>query len=102
MCCCMMKVPGALAVVPTAVLLAISFFVLILNKKQESGVKAFGYVVAAVLWLAALCVFSCGIYMSAKGGFKHKMEKMMMKEVMMGEKGCMMQGEMMKPSMPMK
>lgn len=103
MCCSMMKAPGLLAVAPTAALLAISFFVLIVNKKQEGGLRAFGYVVAAVLWLAALCVLSCGVYMSAKDGFKHKTGKMMMmKEGMMGEKGCMMQSEMMKPPMPMK
>lgn len=105
MCCCAMKVPGMLAIVPTAVLLAISFFVLLVNKKQDQGIRVFGYVVAAVLWLAALCVFSCGIYMTAKGGHKGMMKdkmKYMMKGEMSGP-DCMMKGDMpMKPSMPMK
>jgi hypothetical protein len=99
-----MKVPGMLAIIPTAVLLTISFFVLIVNKKQEQGVRVFGFVVAAVLWLAALCAFSCGIYMTAKGGPKcMMMDKMKPMMDGMGDKGGMMKGDMpMKPPMPMK
>ncbi|MCX5681785.1 MAG: hypothetical protein NT079_05900 [Candidatus Omnitrophica bacterium] len=99
MCCCAMKIPGVLAVVPAAVLLTISFFVLVVNKKQEQGIRVFGYVVAAVLWLAALCAFSCGVYMMAKGGPKcmmmDKMTSMMKGD--MGGKGCMGKGEMPMP-----
>jgi len=65
---CMFKMMGLFAVVPTAVLLAISFFVLYAIKRAEmGGLKVFGYVVAAFLWIAALLVFSSGIYSLATG-----------------------------------
>lgn len=81
---CMMRAAGLLAVVPVSVLLTISFFVLVaLRKVDEKGVKAFGYVVVALLWLATLVIFSGGVYKIATG--RPKMPCMMMdKGPMMG------------------
>lgn len=71
------RAAGLLLVVPVSVLLTISFFVLItLRKVEEKGIKAFGYVVVAILWLATLVVFSGGIYKIATG--KPKMPPCMM------------------------
>jgi len=73
----MMKAAGLLAVVPVSVILTISFLVLVvLRKVDEKGIKAFGYVVLALLWVAALVIFSGGIYKMATG--KPKMPCMMM------------------------
>jgi hypothetical protein len=66
--------PGLFAVVPASLLLAVSFFILLaLRKNEEKGIKTFGYVVVALLWLSAALVFTVGIYSLATG------------------KGCMMQ-----------
>jgi len=73
----MMKAACLLAVVPVSVILTISFLVLVvLRKVDEKGIKAFGYVVLALLWVAALVIFSGGIYKMATG--KPKMPCMMM------------------------
>jgi len=70
------RLMGALAILPTTVLLTISFFVLVvLRKIEKEGLKAFGYVVAALLWISALLVFSMGIYVLSTG--RHPMMKMM-------------------------
>lgn len=64
----MFKLAGLFAIIPTAVLLAISFFVLLTAKRSEAqGLRAFAYVVAAFLWAAALVVLSAGIYTLATG-----------------------------------
>jgi len=94
------------AVVPTTMLLTVSFFVLVVIRKAESqGVKAFGYVIAAMLWVASLLVFSTGVY-TISTGRPHlwKLKKCMMSCPMMqakmgmmdkGMAGCsMMQGKM--------
>jgi len=89
------RLMGTLAILPTAILLTISFFVLVILRKTEGqGLKAFGYVVAALLWTCALLVFSMGIYVLSTG--KHPMMRMMegmkfsssqmMKPAMMGSK----------------
>jgi len=59
---------GLFALIPATVLLTISFFVLFsLRKLEKEGLKAFGYVVAAFLWISALLVFSAGIYTLSTG-----------------------------------
>ena len=59
---------GLFAIIPTTVLLTISFFVLVVLRKIEvQGLKAFGYVIAALLWCSALLVFSLGIYTLSTG-----------------------------------
>ena len=85
------RVLGLLAIIPATVLLTISFFVLFaLRKVEAAGLKAFGYVVAALLWLGALMVFSLGIYTVSTG--RHPMMSIM--QGMMGQ-------QMMKGKMPM-
>lgn len=106
----MFKVIGSLFVVPTTVLLTLSFFVLVVNQKQEKILKIFGWVVAVLLWLSAFMVFSAGNYMGSQG--YHKMmgmrRTMMMEDCQMmkgmggqGGPGSMMQQGPMKKDMPM-
>ena len=67
---------GLFAIIPATVLLTISFFVLFTLRKIEApGLKAFGYVIAALLWLCALLVLSAGAYTIATG--RHPMMGMM-------------------------
>ena len=62
------RLSGLFAIIPTTLLLAVSFFVLlVLRKVEEKGLKAFGYVVAALLWASALLIFSAGIYTLSTG-----------------------------------
>lgn len=62
------KFAAAFSIVPTTMVLTLSFFVLVvLRKVEERALKVFGYVIAALLWLCALLVFSSGIYFLAKG-----------------------------------
>ncbi len=57
-----MRLIGRLALIPTTVLLTISFFVLVVRVKIEQvGLKNFGLAVAVLLWLAAAVVFTAGI-----------------------------------------
>jgi len=70
----------------------LSFFVLFTNRKVENqGLKAFGYVIAVLLWIAAALVFSAGIYILATG--QHPMMQMM--QQMMPMKSPTMQHPMM-------
>ncbi|MFA5410778.1 MAG: hypothetical protein WC321_02840 [Candidatus Omnitrophota bacterium] len=74
------KAMGLLAMIPAALLLTVSFFVLFTLRKVESrGLKVFGYVVAAFLWLAALLVVSVGGYRLTTGRYPMRpmMQKMM-------------------------
>lgn len=83
---------GLLAIIPTAVLLTISFFVLFtLCKIETEGLKAFGYVVATLLWIAAALVLSVGIYTVYTG---HHPMKCMMQEMMQGKMHEMMGAQM--------
>ncbi|GEM_PF-2213549 len=60
----MSKFMGIYAVIPAAVLLAISFFVMVVLRKVDlRGLKIFGYFVSALLILASVLVFSIGVYM---------------------------------------
>ncbi|MDD5136590.1 MAG: hypothetical protein PHX20_03925 [Candidatus Omnitrophica bacterium] len=93
----MMKGVGMLSVIPTSVLLTISFFVLLALKKVETqSLKIFGYCIAVLLWISAAIAFtslSCCPMMSHKGMGK-PMHGKMMQGKMMCAPGCgaMMQG----------
>jgi hypothetical protein len=64
----MMRVIGLFAIIPATVLLTISFFVLFtLRKLEAQGLKLFGYVIAALLWVAVLLVISSGLYVLSTG-----------------------------------
>lgn len=64
------KMFGLCALAHAVVLLTVSYFVLysVRNLEKERGLKVFGFVVAALLWLAALTAFSMGAYKLSKGG----------------------------------
>ncbi|MDD5108457.1 MAG: hypothetical protein PHC29_02985 [Candidatus Omnitrophica bacterium] len=65
---CVFRLSYLMAIVPISVLLTVSFFVLLVLRKVEGkALKAFGYVVASLLWLAALVVFSAAVYKMTKG-----------------------------------
>jgi hypothetical protein len=73
------RLMGLCAIVPTTLVLTVSFFVLFALREVKSNVlKAFGYVVAAFLWISALLIFSVGIYTLATG--KCPIQKMMMQK----------------------
>jgi len=76
------KFAGLLAVVPVAVLLTISFFVLFAVRKIDThGLKVFGYVVATLLWVAAAVIFSLGVFSITKdGGMPCPMMQMMTRD----------------------
>jgi hypothetical protein len=77
----MSRIAPIIVVVPISFLLALSFFVLLsISKAQTKGLKAFGYVVAGILWLGVLVIFLGGVYKIAKGGYqaKYMMHKKMM------------------------
>ena len=83
MCMCMSKLMPLLAIVPIALLLTLSFVVLLLLRKvEEKGLKAFGYVVVSFLWLASLMVFAGAMYRLGQG--PQMMGKCMMQSKMMG------------------
>lgn len=59
------KFLGLLALVYTAILLTISFFVLFAVRKTDSkNLKSFGYAIAVLLWISAALVFFGGLYVS--------------------------------------
>jgi len=87
---CMLRLSYLMAIVPIAVLLTVSFFVLFtLLKIEEKGLKAFGYVVVGFLWLAALVVFSGAVYKMAQGSAVTK--SMMQQKMKMDYMSQMMQ-----------
>jgi uncharacterized membrane protein len=76
---------GLMAIIPATLLLTASFFVLFtLRKIEAQGLKIFGYVITALLWIAALLVFSLGVYVISSG--RHPIMEMMKQG-----KGCPMQ-----------
>ncbi len=84
---CMPMGGGVFALIHAVILLVVSFFVLSSAMKSESrGLKAFGYVIVALLWICALLVFSKGIV-----GKRHMMDKMNM---MQGKQCASMAGGM--------
>jgi hypothetical protein len=69
-----MKLAGLMALVPATMFLMISFFVLLgASKAEGKGLKSFGKVIAVLLWLCSLMVFTGGMVMTAKGGPMHMM-----------------------------
>jgi len=83
----MMKMCPLLAIVPIAILLTLSFFVLLaLRKVEEKTLKTFGYVVVSFIWLAALVIFSGAVYRMAKGPMPMKC-MMQQRMGMMGKDG---------------
>lgn len=86
------KLLGLVAIIPTSMLLAVSFFILFSVRKVEEGaLKVFAYVIAALLWLSALLVLSAGIYTLSTG--RHPMMPMM-QQMMGGPMHEMMQKRM--------
>jgi hypothetical protein len=64
---CMARLSHLMAIVPVALLLTVSFFVLFtLRKIEEKGLRIFGCVVVSFLWLATLVVFSSAVYKIAQ------------------------------------
>jgi hypothetical protein len=91
---CSFRMGGLIALVPVAVLLTISFFVLLVLRKLDSdGLKAFGYAVVALLWVCAALIFGIGVYTMVSG--RHPMMDMMQG----GLKGAMGQNPMMQQQM---
>lgn len=67
---CPFKLIGIFAIIPVTLLLVVSFFVLFAVRKTDSaGLKAFGYVIAALLWLSSLLIFSTAVYSIATGKY---------------------------------
>ena len=62
-----MRLLGLIALIPTSLLLAVSFFVLFMEQKANGGLKTYAKVVAAFLIAAALVVFSAGVYTVSTG-----------------------------------
>jgi hypothetical protein len=95
----MARLLGLFALIPTTLLLAVSFFVLFTIRKTEAqGLKAFGYVVSALLWAAALLVLSVGIYTLSTG--RHPMMNIMEQMKCGPKQGMMMRGGPMSSMMP--
>jgi len=90
------KLAGLFVIVPTTLVLTISFFVLIVLRKVEKGVlKAFGYVVVNLLWVSALLIFLGGVYTLISGSCPGQ-------KMMMQKHGMMSQGMMDKQMMEKK
>ncbi|MBM3249658.1 MAG: hypothetical protein FJZ09_02290 [Candidatus Omnitrophica bacterium] len=97
----MERLMGLCAVVPATLLLTVSFFVLVVIQRiEKAGLKAFGYVVAALLWLGVALVGSLGIYTLATGRppmmcmMRAKMCEMMVSGMMGVKEGMMKPGPM--------
>ncbi|MCX5657229.1 MAG: hypothetical protein NTZ48_03245 [Candidatus Omnitrophica bacterium] len=95
----MFRLAGVFAVIPTAMILTVSFFVLFALRKLEAGaLKVFGFVIVALLWISAGIIFSSGMYTLATGNLpKMCPMKQMMMQKMMKDK---MPGPMMDSTMP--
>lgn len=80
------RLAGFLSMIPATMMVTVSFFVLFaVSKADQKQLKAFGWVIAGLLWLCALLVLTSGLYMSSMSG------KMMGKCMMMQKSGGMMQ-----------
>ena len=61
-----LKIMGLFAIVPSVILVTISFFVMVaLNKTEKKFLRIFGMVVVGLIWVTAFVVFSSGIYIVA-------------------------------------
>ncbi len=86
----MFKVMGLILLVPASVLLALSFFVLLVLSKMEKGrLRLFGYAVVAVLWVVSASIFSAGIYKICGCSYKKGCP---MQEMMRGKMSGMVPG----------
>lgn len=84
-----MKPLCILLLIPTAMLLTASFFVMFANEKVGGkGLKTFGKVVAAILIFVAVIIFSKGVYVMVSGDCHA------MKMICGMQKGMMHQGMM--------
>lgn len=92
---------GLFAIIPTTMLLAVSFFVLFTARKAEQQeLKIFGIVIAVLLWISAALVFSSGFYTIATGRCPvMKMHKMMMHKMCYPQEEGQMQKPMQRPMM---
>ena len=62
------RLVGLFAMIPATLLLTVSFFVLLVVRKAEPhGLKAFGYVIAGLLWACTLLIFAAGVYTISTG-----------------------------------
>lgn len=87
----MLRLASLFAIIPMTLLLAVSFFVLFFIRKSETlALKAFGYVIAAMLWIGALLIFSAGVYAFSIG--RRPSMGMMMQKMMCGQVQEMMGG----------
>ena len=101
-----MKLFGAFAIIPASLLVALSFFVLVVGQKMAvKKVKTLGYIAAVMLWMGAFVFLTAGVYTMVTG--KHPLlsmagQVMKMHRQMMISMPCpMMQGQckgMMKPA----
>jgi len=63
-----MRIMGLLSIIPATVFLTVSFFVLFAVQKTETrGLKQFGRLIAALLWISAAAVLSMGICVLTTG-----------------------------------
>ena len=83
----LMRALGAFAIIPASLLVALSFFVLVVGQKMAvKKIKTLGYLAAVMLWAGALVFLSAGSYTMATGkhplmfmvGQMMKMHKQMM------------------------
>jgi hypothetical protein len=97
-----MRMLGMFALVPTTILLTVSFFVLFaLKQVEEKVLKTFGLVVAVLLWVSAALVFSAGIFAISSGcGPWGKMPCGQMGMMQMKHHGMMMPGHGMQMDEP--
>ncbi|MFA5336957.1 MAG: hypothetical protein WC330_01330 [Candidatus Omnitrophota bacterium] len=60
--------PAGFMVFPVIFLLSLSFFILVaLSNVKTQALKVFGYVIVALIWLAAVLVFAGGACRMTKG-----------------------------------
>jgi len=86
------RLVGLFAIIPATVLLTISFFVLFaLRKTETQGLRAFGYVIAALLWVGVLLILSLGLYTISTGRYPMLCP---MQAMMKGHMQQMMKGQM--------
>jgi len=71
---CMLNSMPIFAIVPMTILLTVSFFVLLVARKTDvQGLKVFGFVVAALLWVCAAIMLSMVIQgLSGRRGMMHQ------------------------------
>ncbi len=83
--CCMSRSVSIMTIIPIALLLTLSFFVLLSIRKAETkGLRVFGYVVTGILWVSVLAISLGVVYKIAKDGYQGKCmmhKKMIMRQV---------------------